>query len=726
MRIHKNKTMAGIELCSAPSAQSLGVNSTTFRRSQRRVEVCLLSLCGILLLICTVLAVLFAVELSKGSHHDAKPNGTVNGRAVPTASAPFSTSESPVSPRMCNTADCLETAARFTRNMDHSFDPCQDFFHFACGGWIQNNPIPPHKNEYITFMKKIQANNEKLRNMLEDATGEYDDPVMKAKRYYRSCMNEEEVERTTKQQMLELIENLDSWALDNGTWNKTVWNWKTALLKIQATFLHSSPLFTVDVLTNPRNSAKHILKLLPPELSLIREEYLSKNSKRKPAYLEYMTTVGMLLGGQNTTTQQQMNRILEFEEQLARSMPSKTFLYEHEHDTITIRELQNRAPQFQWLQHLNSLFSEYNTTLDGSEGIIVPALEYLRNMAEVLHATDRETLSNYFIWTVLRRLVPFLSKPFREVEANYKRKTSHIQGEAARWLTCITTTNFYRGLTFATGSLFIEKAFDRKMIPLVKEMMEDIRQAFREEVADLSWIDDETRPTVYEKEKAMVEKIGYPEMCVNKTLLGEYYQRLEVDDKRFLLNEVNVSKWYSSQSLSKLRKPSIRGQWYSGPQSVNAYYQREKNEINILAGILQPPYYSGRFAPRAVNFGGIGIILAHELTHGFDNIEADYVYTKRKGKICFQKRKFAFVNGRLTLPENIADNGALKIAFRAYENWLRKHGKEELVPGLDRSSEQMFFLSYAQMWCSSFSPTQIFRRAKADPHALPIYRQVYR
>lgn len=396
---------------------------------------------------------------------------------------------------------------------------------------------------------------------------------------------------------------------------------------------------------------------------------------------------------------------------------------------------------------MNNLFSEHNTTLDDSEDIIVPTLEYLQNMSEALHTADRETLSNYFIWTVLRRLVPFLSKPFREVEAKYKRKTSHIKGAAARWLTCITTTNFYRGLTFATGSLYIEKAFDRKMIPLVKEMMEDVRQAFREEVGNLTWIDDKTRPAVYEKEKAMVEKIGYPEMCVNKTLLGEYYQQLEVDDKRFLLNEVNVSKWYSALSLSKLRKPSIRGQWYSGPQSVNAYYQREKNEINILAGILQPPYYSGRFAPRAVNFGGIGIILAHELTHGFDNIGrkfnkygeisntwwTNFTLTGFQNKSqCFvdQYNKYPlnvggrkiFVNGRLTLPENIADNGALKIAFRAYENWLRKHGREELVPGLNKSSEQMFFLSYAQMWCSSFSPTQIFRRAKADPHALPIYR----
>lgn len=249
MGTHKNKSIGGIELCSAPSTQSLGVNSTIFRKGRKRVEVCLLSLCGLLLLICVVLAVLFAMELSK--EDDVKPTGTINGR--PTATTAM--------PSVCNTAQCLEIAARFTRNMNESVDPCNDFFHFACDGWIRDNPIPPSKNEYITFLKKIQDNNEKLRNMLEDATGEHDDPVMKAKRYYRSCMNEDEVERTTKQQMLELIRSLGSWALDNQTWNGTVWNRTSALETIQKTFLHSSPLFTIDVLTNPKHSTKHIVKV---------------------------------------------------------------------------------------------------------------------------------------------------------------------------------------------------------------------------------------------------------------------------------------------------------------------------------------------------------------------------------------------------------------------------------------------------------------------------------
>lgn len=263
MGSHKNRKFGGIEMRSAPSTQSLGVHSVqgniTFRKGRERVEICLLGLCAILLLVCTVLAALFAMELANGTEDGSHREGT-----SPPTSAPSPTTGTS-DPRVCNTAECLEIAARFTQNVNDSVDPCEDFFRFACDGWIRDNPIPPSENEYITFIKKIQANNEKLRNLLQDATGDYNDPIMKAKRFYRSCMNEGEVERTTKQQLLELIRGLGSWALDNQTWNQSVWNWKRVLLAIQKTFLHSSPLFTIDVSTDPRYSEKHIVKVTSPK-----------------------------------------------------------------------------------------------------------------------------------------------------------------------------------------------------------------------------------------------------------------------------------------------------------------------------------------------------------------------------------------------------------------------------------------------------------------------------
>ena len=261
MATRNKRNFRGMELNSVASTQSLGLYSTrgglSFRKGRKRVEICLLTLCGVLLLICVVLAALFAVEISKRSAEDNI------GRAT---SPPLrSTSQSPTSktpaPRVCNTAECLEIAARFARNINESVDPCEDFFHFACDGWIRDNPIPSSENEYITFMKKIRANDEKLRNLLEDASGDFDDPVMKAKRFYRSCMAEDEAEKTSTQQMVKLIRNLGSWAVNNASWNESSWDWRDALLIIQRIFSDSSPLFAVEVLANPKDSTKHIVKV---------------------------------------------------------------------------------------------------------------------------------------------------------------------------------------------------------------------------------------------------------------------------------------------------------------------------------------------------------------------------------------------------------------------------------------------------------------------------------
>ncbi|KAK3724939.1 hypothetical protein QZH41_017146 [Actinostola sp. cb2023] len=359
-----------------------------------------------------------------------------------------------------------------------------------------------------------------------------------------------------------------------------------------------------------------------------------------------------------------------------------------------------------------------------------------------------ETLSNYFGWTIIRNLMPFLSTQFREAEMKYKRKATNTIASKPRWLQCIKTTDYPMGLTFAAGYLYIEKVFDKSFIPVVKSMMDNMRQAFREEVKSLSWIDETTRHSVFDKEEAMIEKIGFPKLCANFTLLEEYYSGLEVNDRHYLLNEVNVSKWYTRKSLSSLRHPVNRDSWYSGPQMVNAFYLRERNEINVMAGILQAPFFYGKDAPRVVNYGGIGMVLAHELTHGFDSagrrfnkfgeLTSDVGWTNhsmaefrsRAGCIVDQYDKFELqidkgtihVDGKLTLDENIADNGGFQIAFRAYENWSKRHGPEKLVPGLMKSNEQMFFLSYAQMWCSTFTPSATFYRSKLDSHAIPKYR----
>lgn len=260
---NEGNARGGVELNSVPSTQNLVVSQSStivFQKGRKRVEVCLLVLCTLLLVVCVVLAVMLALEITNR-------NEQLDAAETTPASFPISSTTSSVLPQKgeCNSAECLKISAFFAKNLNESVDPCDDFFHYSCDGWIRDHPIPPSMNEYVTFLEKIHENRMKLRNFLEDVTGRYEDAIMKAKRYYKSCMNEKEVERTTKQQMLELIHSLGSWALDEDSWNKTTWNWTTALLNIQGTFADKSPLFGVEIVVDPRQSTKHLIKVRQAE-----------------------------------------------------------------------------------------------------------------------------------------------------------------------------------------------------------------------------------------------------------------------------------------------------------------------------------------------------------------------------------------------------------------------------------------------------------------------------
>lgn len=279
--------------------------------------------------------------------------------------------------------------------------------------------------------------------------------------------------------------------------------------------------------------------------------------------------------------------------------------------------------------------------------------------------------------------------------------------------------------------------------------MRGISVAFREETPNYDWVDEQTRKKILQKEEAMKFKVGFPELCGNETLLNSYYESLTISGD-YLTNALGVITWRRKMYLSSLRRPVDKEEWLVGPQLVNAFYLPFRNEINILAGILQPPFYYGRKAPRAVNYGAIGMILGHELSHGFDangrmfnkdgeiidNLWTNYTtqgFEKRAQCMVEQYSNYSVnggelgqidIDGKLTLSENIADNGGLRMAYWGYNDWVKKNGKELLLPGLNKTNEQLFFLSFAQMWCSSYTPAAAYTLAKTDSHTLANYRVI--
>lgn len=716
-------------------------SDTGFQKT-RSYLVVLLLIIVLLLVCCIVLSIFLAKEVNKSQHSSEAETP-----------APSVTPTGASQEAYCYSPECLQLAAGFMKNMNESFDPCEDFFQHSCGSWIKDNPIPPSRNMLDTFIEMEEKNFQRLREMLEDVDQFPDkSAVKKTKRYFKSCLNEEQVENTAKKSIKQLMAKYGSWALDNQTWNSTKWDW-SKILSVMVRNLESTPFFFALIDVNPQNSSQYLFTIYPPSLSLIRDEYLKEDNKTRLAYLKYMTTVGQLLGGGNDT-RQQMEDVSALERKLAKIIPPQSELNANLTRTMNLTELESMAPGiagFTWTGFLNELLQPFNLWVNASDQVIVPSPEYLRNMSYVINSTDKSTLSNYMMWTLVRSVVRYMSRDFRQALLKYEKETQGTKTSKPRWLSCLEDLNSYtHGLTFALGYMWVTNVFDVEIIPFIQEMMTSIRVAFKEETAGYEWIDEQTRQKIIEKEVAMKNKIGFPKLCANETMLNKYYENLNISSNNYLVNALEVMSWKTKSSFSKLKDPVDKEQWFAGPQLVNAFYLPNRNEINILAGILQPPFYYGRKAPRATNFGGIGMVLAHELSHGFDargryfNKDGEIIddwwsnytsqgFEQRAQCMVDQYNKYPvdggvqgqiYIDGKLTLSENIADNGGIRLAYRGYKNWVKKNGEEALLPGLNKTNEQLLFISFAQMWCSAFTPEAAYYLNNVDNHALANYRVI--
>ncbi|KAM7448959.1 hypothetical protein ABFA07_002968 [Porites harrisoni] len=733
----------GSEFGIAGSTQTLGLTSTSSStalfKNNKRIRLVLITLCFVLLAACIVLSVFLVLNIRKEDKHGEERDGVT----------------CPKSAQQCSSETCLEVASKLQKSMNETVNPCEDFFQYSCGSWIKNNPIPSSEGKITTAeVLKKQVNEQILFLLLEDASGPKENAVSKARVYFKSCMKEDDSNNNGTIELKRLIYRFGSWSLDNGTWNESRWSYIDSLRKIHSDFFSISPLFELYIRANPYNSSRMSLKITPPRLSLLRDQYFATDNKTRLAYLKYMTKVGELLGGGNNTSQQ-MEDVMELEKELAKITPPKRELYANMYKTMNISDLESKAPglaRFTWEEYFNDLLRPFNLWINASDQVIVPSPEYLRNLSYVINGTDKRTLSNYMMWTLVRSFVPYLSRDYREALLEYDKEIQGTKTAKPRWLHCIEELNsYYHGLTFAVGYMWIKNVFDKDIIPFIEEMMTNIRAAFKEETKRYEWIDEQTRKKIVEKEIAMKNKIGFPELCANETLLNSYYENLSISTGNYFVNALDVMKWQTRSFLSTLKTPVDKEQWFTGPQLVNAFYLPNTNEINILAGILQPPFYYGRKAPRAVNFGAIGMVLAHELSHGFDasgrhfNKEGEIIdnwwsnytsqgFNTRAQCMVDQYNKYpvdggnqgqTHIDGKLTLSENIADNGGIRLAYWGYKNWLKKNGgKEALLPGLDKTNEQLLFISFAQMWCSSFRPSAAYHMAKEDTHTLANYRVI--
>ncbi|NWI21367.1 ECE1 enzyme, partial [Crypturellus soui] len=672
-------------------------------------------------------------------------------------------------PAVCLSEACVSVTSAILSSLDRAVDPCEDFFGYACGGWIRSNPLPDGHSRWGTFNNLWEHNQAVMKHLLENATANVSSEAeRKAQRYYRACMNESKIEELRAAPLAELIRKLGGWNV-TGAWSGGDFN---ATLREVTAHYRTSPFFSVYVSADSKNSNSNVIQVDQSGLGLpSRDYYLNKteNEKVLAGYLDYMVELATFLGGTDeASTRQQMQQILDFETALANiTIPQEKHRDEELiYHKMTAGDLKTLAPAVDWLPFLATVF--YPVELNESEPVVVYAKEYLEQVSELILATDKSLLHNYMIWNLVRKTSPFLDQRFQDAEEKFMEVMYGTKKTCLpRWKFCISDTD--NNLGFALGAMFVKATFAEDSKQVAEEMIAEIKTAFEESLETLQWMDEETRRSAKEKADAIYNMIGYPKFIMDPKELDKVFNDYEAVPDLYFENVMQFYNFSARVTADQLRKPPNRDQWSMTPPTVNAYYSPTKNEIVFPAGILQAPFYT-RASPKSLNFGGIGVVVGHELTHAFDDqgqtgtlatvaaeepvggssptapLLAGREYDKdgnlrpwwknssveafKRQTECMVEQYGNYsvngeaVNGKHTLGENIADNGGLKAAYRAYQNWLKKNGEEETLPTLGLTNHQLFFVGFAQVWCSVRTPESSHEGLITDPHSPSRYRVV--
>ena len=610
--------------------------------------------------------------------------------------------------------------------LDETVKPCDDFYQYACGGWLAANPVPGDRGRWGTFEVLTERNLAILREIL-DATASGHPPdgtpyATKLADFYATCTDEPKLETVLPEVKARLAR------LDHVSGGKA--------LAVEVARLHhdgADALFQYESIVDAKKSTEVIGVVRQGGLGLPdRDYYVSDTPKMKEAreaYRGYVARMFELLGEAPAVAASRADEVMDLETRLARASldrvasrdPIKTY------HRMSRADLKALGKGFDWDRY----FAEAGTP--AVDALDVKHPPYATVVSDVVRETPPKQLRTYLAWTFLRAQV--LALPKRFSDATFAFQSRHLTGakeDLPRWKKCVAATDVAMGEALAVP--FVQKTFGEDGKRITRAMVSGIIQAFDANLDGLGWMDSATRDRARYKVRKVDEKTGYPDHW-------RTYDQLVTDRKSFLGNLTRAAANERARDLGKIGKPLDRTEWRMTPPTVNAYYSASFNEMVFPAGILQPPMYA-RDATDAVNFGAIGMVVGHELTHGFDDRdrlfdgdgnltdwwepEAGKAFVERAACVKTQYDGYVAVddlhlNGALVVSENVADLGGLKIAFAAMQAWAKEH-PERVVRDARFTPEQQFFLGAAQAWCRNSRPEELRRRVAVDPHSPSRFR----
>lgn len=613
-----------------------------------------------------------------------------------------------------------------TGRMDTSTEACNDFYQYANGNWLKTTKIPAEYPSWGSFTIVYENNQNVLKKVVETAAKTTNaakgSDTQLVGDYYASCMNEDALEKAG-------IEPIKPFLAEAAK----VSNVKE--LQKQIAMNHSRGLggfFRFAIGTDDKNSSVNLASASQSGIGLPNRDYWFKDDAKsvetRQKYGEYMTNMFKLAGDTPEMAAAEAKTVMSIQKRFASAAKAPVDLRDSEanYNKKTLAELAQLTPNFSWTDYLKE------RGVPSVKEVNVGQPKFFEEMSKMLTEVPISDWKAYLRWVVIADSAGSLTKSFRDESFNFNAKYLFgVQEQQARWKTCTAEVDGVIGESL--GQEFVKTAFSPAAKKRMNELIDNLFAAYQERIQKLDWMSGATKAKALEKLAAYTRKIGYPDKL-------EGYKGLEIERGSYFQNNLKASEFLIKRNMAKATKPVDRSEWGMTPPTVNAYNNPQFNEIVFPAGILQPPFFDSA-ADDAINYGGIGAVIGHEITHGFDDEGSKYdaqgnlktwwtdadrkTFEERSACVVEQFSKFkvggdVFMNGKLTLGENTADLGGLTMAFAAFQKSMQGKSKPAKIDNL--TPEQRFFLGWAQAWAEVSTPQGEAFQAQNDPHAIARFR----
>ncbi len=610
--------------------------------------------------------------------------------------------------------------------MDTTIDPAQDFYHYCNGTWIKENPVPSTESSWGSFNELDERNKKLLQDILKEAsTGEFEkgSHMQMIGDFYATVMDSTSRDEQGFQPIAGELEKINAIAS------------KEDLLSVVADhhMYQIGSIFETGVLEDLKDNTKYAMYASQAGIGLPSKDYYFKDDEKseeiRQKYVEHMGKMFQLLGHDEATASAAANKIMEIETQLAEASmgPVELRNIEIQYNKMTMDELAGICPSNDW----NGYFEKIG--VGNLEYLIVTQPEFFKRVDEVLNSVSIDDWKTYLTWRLIDETAGYLSTDFENQNFwFFGTVLSGTKEMKPRWKRAISAVGAYTGEPL--GRAFVDKAFSPESKQRVNEMVDNLFAAFEMRLEQVDWMTDSTKELAKAKLATFTRKLGYPDEWTD-------FSDLEISRESYAMNALRARNWQVKDNLAKMGQPVDKTEWGMAPHIVNAYYNPLINEIVFPAGIMQPPFFVPD-AEDAVNYARMGAVIGHEFTHGFDDMGSQFdatgnfnnwwsaadreEFTKRTTKLVehfnsFEAMDSLYVNGELTLGENIADLGGLTLAYYAYQKSLEGKERED-ISGF--TPEQRFFIAFGQIWKVNYTDESLRQQVMTNPHSPGNFRVI--